>query len=175
MRLFAALFVLILALAGAGRAQDGGILVVDLDRLFSESAFGKRVASEIQSRSATLAAENEQLKVELEAEELKLTAERASLTDEEFRKRADAFDTKAEKIRAEQLSELEAIRAIEGVERQTFLNVIVPVLAALLKERNGEVLLDRRAVMLLGSAEDITGLAVQRVNTALGDGSKPAP
>ena len=175
MRLFAVLCVLLLAFAGAGRAQDGGILVVDLDRLFTESAFGKRVAAEIKSRSASLAAENDQLKAELEAEELKLTEERPTLTDEEFRSRADAFDAKAEKIRSEQLSELEAIRAIEGVERQTFLNVIVPVLATLLKEKNGQVLLDRRAVMLLGSAEDITPLAIERVNGALGDGSKPAP
>ena len=48
-------------------------LTLDQDRLFSESAFGKRVAAELDSRSQALATENREIEAELYAEEQALT------------------------------------------------------------------------------------------------------
>ncbi len=149
-------------------AQDLGrivspILVIDSERLFTDSAFGRRV-------SATLEAE----RTRLEAEELALTEKRPSLTAEEFRALADAFDAKVQNLREErEAAQQQFVQKLEA-ERQAFFQEVVPILFTLGQELGAVAILDHRVVVLPLADIDVTALAIERVDGVLGGGEHGA-
>jgi Skp family chaperone for outer membrane proteins len=166
--------------AGAVTAQDtpafetfevpSPILTIDQDRVYAASAFGRRVAREIEVRAAELAAENRRIEAELEAEERALTEARATLPSEEFRARADAFDARVVAIRAEQDAKARALGTLRDTAREAFWRDSLPALSQILTERGAVAILDRRVVFLAANAIDITDDAVARIDGVLGEG-----
>jgi Skp family chaperone for outer membrane proteins len=169
--------VLALALTGAGAAlaQDlrSPILTIDSDRLYGDSAFGKRVVREIEAQTSALAEENRALEAELEAEERRLTAQRADLSPEDFRVLADAFDARVQTIRAEREARSSAIASQLEENRTRFLNAAAPVLETIMREAGAAVVLERRNVFISANVIDITLSAIVRIDAVLGDGSTP--
>jgi Skp family chaperone for outer membrane proteins len=166
-----------LALAGPGLAQDASspILTLDEDRFFVESAFGKAAVERERTATAALEQENKRIEAELVAEELALTELRKTLPPEEFATRAEAFDTKVERIREEQDAKARVlIEAREG-DRREFREVALPILAELLNEKGALVILDRVTVILPSPAIDITDEAIAKVNAALAGPDPAAP
>lgn len=146
------------------------ILTIDSDRIFNESAFGLRVAAEIEAKSAELSAENRKIETDLEAEEQQLTIERAILSSDEFRKLADAFDEKVQQIRRAQAVKGQALNDLVGQEREVFLNAAGPVLEQLMRDAGAAVILERRSVFVSANAIDITSEAIKRLDAAVGSG-----
>ncbi len=179
-----ALRVLTLALAIVGglsgaapvaRAQvlglpDSPVLVVDLNRLFNETRFGERVASELEAESAALARENRRIEAELTEEEKVLTERRSGMTPEAFRKAADAFDAKVQRTRSEQEAKARALAEEQENAQRRFLGAARPVLERLMQESGASVLLDTRSVLLSSDAVDVTDAAVDRIDDVIGDG-----
>lgn len=147
-----------------------GIVSFDSDRLFFESAFGKRVTREIEAAGNELVAENRRLEVELADAEQDLTDRRASMTPEEFRPLADAFDTRVQESRQEQATKSRALNAKLAQERETFLRAATPILQALMVEAGAAVVLENRTVFYSSPASDITAAAIARLNLRLGEG-----
>lgn len=170
----------------AARAQNFGgglfdqpvasspVLVVDIERLFAESAFGRRVAAEIDAEGAEIAAENRRIEAELTEEERKITEQRPGLEPEAFRALADAFDEKVQTIRREQDAKVRAFGQRGEVEQRAFLTAAQPVLQALMEEAGASVLLDRRVVFLAAAAVDVTDDAVIRIDGSIGNGTLEA-
>lgn len=177
--LAAALLAGLSAVPGApSRAQDAGlirspVLVVESERLYRESAFGRRVAGEIAARNEEIAAENRAIEAELEAEEMELTERRPSLAPEEFRDLADAFDRKVRDIRREQEAKARAVARKQEETRSEFLSAAAPVLEEMMREAGAAVVLERRSVFLSLNAIDITDDAIDRIDEEIGDGSEP--
>lgn len=142
------------------------ILVLDEERLFSNSQTGQRVLAEIEAAGRALQDKNDRIARELEAEEQELTQKRAEIAPEEFRTLADAFDDKAERIRAERAAELRALNVKLDEERRRFLQNSIPVLEAIMREAGAAVILNQREVFLSSLAVDITDVAIARVNAA---------
>lgn len=151
------------------------VLVLDQERLFEGSLWGKRVVAEIEADSNALSAENRQIEAALSAEEQALTEQRKTLPAEEFRALADAFDAKVVDIRRSQDTKARDIARLGEAEQQAFLATAVPVLRQLLGETPGAVaILDRRSVLIAAEAIDITDIAIARIDAALGAGQRPA-
>jgi len=148
-----------------------GVLILDLERLFDETAFGQRVARDIETRAAELATENRRIESDLIAEERSLTERRPTLSVEEFRELADAFDAKVEAIREEQDGKTRDLQRLRDVEQQRFFGQIGAVLSAIVRERRASVVLDRRSVFLAVDAADVTEEAIARIDAEVGDGS----
>ncbi len=146
------------------------ILTIDSERLFRESAFGKRVAADIEARSAALASENRQIEADLEAEERLLTDQRPDLDAEEFRALADAFDEKVQETRASQEAKVRALNQALDEEREVFLAAAAPVLEQLMREAEATVILERRSVFVSASAIEITDDAIELLDQTLGSG-----
>lgn len=160
---------------GSAAAQQLGlpqsaILTIETDRLFSQSAFGKRTANEIEAESAVLAAENRRIEAELMAEEQDLTARRAQMEPDAFRALADAFDEKVQSIRRTRDAKTRALSQRAEKAQVEFLRAARPVLEALMRETGAGVILDRSSVFLSANATDITDLAITRIDAAIGDG-----
>ncbi len=163
---------LVAVLAGPAPAQQGGIAVVDQERMFQESAYGQRVLSEIDRRGADLAKENRRIEAELVAEERALTDLRPTLAPAEFRERAQAFDDKVSGIRAEQDAKARALAGFQEEARQDFATRVAPVLSDLLEAVDASILLDRRVVLSVGDEADVTGRAIGRIDATIGDGTE---
>ena len=169
--------------APAALAQDVGvvqseILVLDPERLFSETQLGQQMLKDFQAAREAMSKRNRQLEAELEAEEKSLTEKRASLSPEEFRDLADQFDTKVQRIRRE------SDRAVRDLERRRellpvqFMRMVEPVLVGLMEDTGGAVIMDARSVLLRSDAVDVTDLAARRIDAEIGEGpeaSQEAP
>lgn len=154
--------------------SDSAILTIDPERLFAETAFGRRAQREIESEATDLSNENRRIEAELIEEERSLTQQRESLAVEDFRALADAFDAKVDRIRAEQDAKERRLNALRETEQQRFFRQIGPILSQILAERGGLVVLDRRNVIAASERVDITDLAISRIDAEIGDGSEDA-
>lgn len=153
-----------------GVAQNA-ILTIATDRLFAESAFGHRVAREIEAQSAILATENRRIEAELTAEEKDLTLRRPDMAPEAFRTLADAFDQRVQANRETQDAKARALNQIGDVARGDFLRAARPILEELMRESGAGVILERASVFLSANTTDITDQAIKRIDATIGDGS----
>ncbi|WP_370161804.1 OmpH family outer membrane protein [Limimaricola soesokkakensis] len=187
MRRAAAVLGLMLALGGPALAQRvadpaapapaqtpaaaGGIVVLDTDRLFSESLFGQRLAADLQAQTEALVEENRRIEAELTAEEQDLTRRRPSMTPEAFRAEAEAFDARGQEIRRARDATERALQQEAASGREIFLAAAGPALGQVMLERGASIILDRRAVFLSTSAVDVTDAALAAVDAAIGNGA----
>lgn len=151
------------------------VVVLDRDALFTQSRFGQRVASDIERTSARLAAENRQIEAALEAEEQALTDRRPAMDPEAFRQLAADFDARVTDIRQTQAAKARAISQQGERAQALFLEKANPILVELARETGALVILDRRLVIASADQVDITALAQERIDAALGDGSGLVP
>ena len=142
------------------------ILTIDQDRLFQETRPGLDISKEVEESADALASENEAIERELTQEELELTQLRETLSTEEFAERADAFDQKVQRIRAEQDQKARAINEAGEEARQRFFNDIAVHISDIVRERGALLVLDRRDVFLSADRIDITDEAIARVNAS---------
>lgn len=173
----AAIMIAVLALSPA-QAQNIGviqsdILVLDTERLFNETQLGRRITEEYQAERDKLIARNREIEAELEAEELALTQLRAEKTPEEFRELADAFDSKVQEIRRESERRVVDLERSREQGRAKFMRMIEPILIEILNDAGSTVLMDKRTMLLSSDVIDITELAIDRVNQAIGTGEGP--
>jgi Skp family chaperone for outer membrane proteins len=150
------------------------VLTLDQDRLFNQSAFGRKVVEDLNARSQALAAENRQIELDLAEEEQALTDQRPSLEASAFRDLADAFDNKVERIRKEQAQKAVDLNAWIESEQQRFFTAALPIVTELTRELGAVVVLDRRFTLIALDQADVTNLAILRVDQTLGDGSAEA-
>ncbi|TRD21845.1 OmpH family outer membrane protein [Palleronia caenipelagi] len=169
------------ALVGAAAAQNFGtsvetsVVVVDQEKLFQDSQFGRSLLSELEAQGRTLALENRRIEQALTAEESELTDLRPSLSQVEFRARAARFDQKVTQLRSEQDAKARALAEREEEARQVFFRRAGPTLIALLQEVGAQILLDRRVVLAAVPRVDITDRAISRIDLALGTETEVAP
>lgn len=149
---------------------ETGILVVNQERLFGQSQFGRRIQAELEAASARLAAENRRIEAQLTSEELALTEARDTLPPDEFRAQADAFDTRVEAIRSEQDTKARQLNAQAEAAQSTFFEEVAPILLDIVQARGASVLMDSRAVLLSAERVDITEDAIAEIDAVLGDG-----
>lgn len=163
----------------APSVQPSPVLTLDQDRLFQASAYGQRVAREIDAAATALTAENREIEAQLATEEKDLTTRRAAMTAAEFRPLADAFDAKVVAIRGAQEGKLVALNGRRDLERQAFYQAAAPVLGDLVRDAGAVAILDARAVFLSADRIDVTDEAIVRVDRLLGAGplptAEPAP
>ncbi len=173
---FAGLFIAFLILcitfpaAAQQRPATNPILTIESDRLFADTAFGRRIATEVEEESKALAAENRRIESELADEERDLTAKRAELEAEAFRPLALAFDEKVQTIRRQQEAKARALVERSEAGQVAFLRAAQPVLGQIMKEAGASVILERNSVFFSSNASDITDLAISRIDIAIGDG-----
>ncbi|MEQ5868750.1 OmpH family outer membrane protein [Sagittula sp. NFXS13] len=171
-----------LMLAAAGTCSGGlfaqssdlgmiqsNVLVVDIDRMFSESAYGRQLNDEIEQASAEIVAQNRRIETELTAEELTLTGQRSSLPREDFRKLAEEFDEKVQRLRAEQDAKAESLRNRGDENRREFLQAARPVLETLMRASNALVIIERRDVVITADAVDVTDRAIALIDARAED------
>lgn len=142
------------------------ILVIDQDRLFSETGLGSASLAEIEQVANDLKEENQRIEEELILEERALTEQRATLPADEFRILADEFDIRVQRIRAEQDEKARNLTRSQDEARTKFFQDVAAIISEIVREEGALVVIDRRNVFLSAEQIDITDEAIARVNAA---------
>ena len=150
-------------------AGSNGILVVDLDRAYKSSKFGKLIRKNFELENQSFNEENDAILDSLKREEIKLTKERASLSPENFSKAAKAFDKKAVAIRAVRLDKIRLVDKKFQELKPLFYNQIRPIIEKIMREYDASIILEKNSVVWSLSSIDITSLIVERVDKAFMD------
>lgn len=152
--------------------QPDAILVLNQDRLLSQTLLGQRIQQELETASAALAAENRQIEAQLTEEELELTERRPTMEPADFRELADEFDSRVVAIRQAQDAKTRDLQAQAEAAQQQFFEETFPILLEIVQERGASVLLDSRSVLLSAGTVDITETAIAAIDDALGRGGE---
>jgi Skp family chaperone for outer membrane proteins len=170
----ALLFAALSAGAAAAQSDPPDIVVIDQERLFQESVLGREVADELEARSEVLANENRAIEAELIAEERSLTERRAELAPDEFRKLADAFDERVDRLRAEQDAKARELVSVRDAGRQNFTRTVGPILLEYMRRTGASVMLDRRSVVAAADRVDVTDEVIAEIDAMVGKAGSPA-
>jgi len=148
------------------------ILVIDFERVFVETAYGQRIAADVEEARALVQAENDRLAQELLAEESALTEARTTMEPDAFREAAEAFNEKAQSVRASREAEQARLVNLRDSERARFVERIQPLIAEMMEERGAIVAMDRRSVIRAIGSANATADVITRINATLGDGTR---
>ena len=172
-RLLPALVALALAVGAAAQeppAQEPGarsgppFLLLDQERLLTDSRPGQTLLAEEEAARDALRAEARDIDRRFEEEEQSLTERRATLPSEEFRRLADAFDERVIQARSEQDRRSDAlVREFEGRRRQ-FYAEIGPILVGLLSRYDAYAILDEAMVLLADQSLNVTDAVIAEID-----------
>ena len=159
-------------LAAQSVVQKTAIVTLDQEKLFVGTKYGLALQARFEAESAALVAENRKIDSALEAEERDLTDKRATMDAASFRPLAEAFDKKANELRAAQDVKARDLTLRRDQNRQTFFQNIAPILGDYMVERGAVAILDKSAIIVSLGSIDITAEVIARIDERLGDGSK---
>lgn len=140
------------------------VLVIDQDRLFSETRLGAQAQAQLETKAEELAGENQRIEADLIARERELTDLRPTMKSEDFRALADEFDARVERIRAEQDEKARELNRARDEARQNFFQEVAGIISVIVREKGAVVVIDRRDVFLSADRIDITDEAILKVN-----------
>ncbi|WP_425090350.1 OmpH family outer membrane protein [Tropicimonas sp. S265A] len=164
--------------AHALHAQErprSSVVIIDQERLLSETVFGLRLSEELEAASRALAEENRQIEQMLTDEERLLTEQRPEMTPDVFRDAANAFDARVTELRTEQDRKARIIAERRDAERRSFLDAALPILGGLMADYGAYVILDQRQIFLSDDRVNVTDEAIRRIDDALGARVSPQP
>ena len=157
-------------------ATAGPILTLEVSRIYADSRFGRQTKAKIDADKKTLAAENRNLEVALEAEETALAERRTSMPAAEFQTLAQAFDAKVRDIRQARDAKVRDLSMRQDQAQRAFLDKVKPVLDQFMAEMGAVLIIDRASVILFSPGIDITDLAIRRIDeTLLSTGTDSEP
>lgn len=158
------------ATAQEADAVRSPVMILNQERLISQSLYGRRIEEEVEATTRALGAENRRIEAQLSAEELALTEQRDTMAPADFRVLADEFDIRVEGIRAAQQAKAREIQTQAEAAQSRFFEEAFPILLEIVRARGGQVLMDSRTVLISASGIDITEEAIARIDAELGNG-----
>lgn len=159
-------------LAGVAQQTSPPILIVDSDRLYLETLYGRRIATDLAALAAEMQAENDRIVENLTQEERSLTLRRPEMTPEEFRAAAAAFDAKVQDVRRVRDAKNVELQVANAEARARFEERVQGIVANIMLERGAAMVIEQRNVILSVRAANITDDAIVRIDAELGDGSE---
>ena len=162
---------LLLALPAAAQPSGPQILIIDSERLFFETLYGRRITADIAAKTSELQAENDEIVNQLTEEERSLTQRRSALNPSAFRDEATAFDARVQQVRRDRDAKNIELQAEAARARAAFEERVQAVVANLMLERGAVMVLEQRNVVLSVRAANITDDAIARIDETLGDGA----
>lgn len=144
-------------------------LVVNQERLLTDSQRGRALLAEQEAARDQLRAEARAIDSDFEAEERELTEARATLEPEAFRALADDFDARVVTARRDQDARSAALAQEFDAGRRRFYSAIAPILVQLMERHGALAVLDENSVLLATQELDITNAAIAEIDAMPAD------
>lgn len=153
-------------LAMPGGALADSLLLIDRQRVLSESDPARRLRAAEQVRRTTLRQDLDDIQAELEAEEAEISDLRGKVSSAEFDERVQAFDAHVREARSRSQALGTALQTEFEAARKRLVAELGPVLSAMLAAHEADVVLDVRSVLIARPGLDVTEEAIVRLNAA---------
>ena len=162
--------------AGAATAQEANVLVIDRERVLTESAPAQMLRRIEHERRVALRESFEEMRLKLEAEEAAIAEMRGTAPAAEFEERVRAFDLMVREARRDSQQKSEALQADFAVARRRLNEALAPILREVMERRDASLILDARTVLVARDAVDITAEVMRRFSeTKVEFGAAPPP
>ena len=151
----------------------GGILIVDLDRVYSESAAGKSAQTQLQARyqgpsqqaqAAFNAAQSSYVSQLQAAQKLVGPSGDASKLPPAQRAALGAAQDKLEEARSQALQVQQAVQASAGYVRDQINQQVLPIAEQVRAEKKGAVVMVKGGLLAADPAADITSVVLPRLD-----------
>ncbi len=162
--------VLLSCAATAQERADQPFLIINQERLLTESEAGRALLAEEEAARDALRAEARSIDSAFEAEERALTAERPDLEREDFRRKSDDFDERVVQARRDQDARSNALAREFDQRRRQFYASIAPILVGLMDRYGALAILDENSVLLADQQVNITEAAIAEIDKAMAEG-----
>ncbi len=149
------------------QAAQAAILVVDMDRIGTESAAGRNAQTQLKSKLDSVQARAKTLGDQFRNEAETLQKARASMAQEAFQ--AKVKDLQSRQVTAENElrgREQDYGRSLAYVRKQIFDNVN-PIITQLMRERNAQLVISQDATLAIAASIDVTNEVISRLNAKL--------
>lgn len=146
----------------AGAAFGQGLLVIDRQRLLTESAPALQLRALESRQRESLRTEMDRIRAELEAEEAEIAGLRGQIGREEFQTRVRAFDARVREARRATQKMGEGLQGEFETARRALAAALAPVLQDILKERDADIMVDISSVLAARPGVDVTIEAMKR-------------
>ncbi|WP_341365735.1 OmpH family outer membrane protein [Yoonia sp. BS5-3] len=164
---------LVLAMPVSAQEQSGPpVLIINSDRLYFETLYGRRLAADLAAEVTEVQLENDRIVQTLTEEERSLTLRRPDMTPEEFRAEADAFDAKVQEVRRARDAKNLELQTASAEARAIFEERVQGIIGNVMLARGAAMVVEERSVLLSVQSANITDDVIARVDAVLGDGTR---
>jgi outer membrane protein len=155
------------AVAQAQAATPTAILVVDVNRVFAESAAGQDANRQLKAQGDALQARFNQLKTQFGTEEEALRKQQGQIAQEALQQRVNDLVTRQNKANEEIGGKRQALERALQAANQQILSSLRPIIETLMAERSAQMVLDRQVTLNIAPSLDVTTVVIQRLNAKL--------
>ncbi len=168
----AAGFAVAIALAGVSFAQST-VLVVDTNKVLTESLVGKHVARQLETIMSSANSEIKAKRSPLETKAKSLQAQIQSKTsmeelraDTSLQAQAKTLQTDQQKLQAEEYYTVNELKITEQKAVRQITQRVATIIEQIAKERNADVVLEK-SLVIYGGPADVTDIVISRLNSQL--------
>lgn len=150
--------------AFAQATPNAAILTVDFQRLVDESLAGKDAKAQIADYMAKVKAREQQLKDKLVTDAENLQKQRSILKEEDFNRRAVAFEQSRQRAQQElENKQVTAQRAARQAESE-ILRLARPIVRKLMQKRKANIVIPKSVAFDMVESLDMTTKVLERLN-----------
>ena len=148
---------------------SGGVVVVNVARIFQDSAAGKYALSQLRPQNEQLnqRTRNYQTQFQKEEQALQQQAQAKTLTQPVLQQKAQDLQKRAQTANEDIQARARALQASDNAWKQQVLDAMNPILQAVMKEKNAVAVIPSSVTLGAVPSVDVTADVMSRLDRAL--------
>lgn len=166
--------------ASAPQAKTPVVIVVDVNKIMTESAAAKSIQSQVSSMRKSLKDDVDKKEANLRAQDEKLSKDRASMSADDFEKKRRSFEEEVMNSRKDLDKRVSSLDRSVAVAMGKVEKELQGILFDIAKEQKANLVLPKAAILVAENTMDFTDQAMSKINSKLPSvkveaASAPAP
>jgi len=155
--------------AGASKpqAKTPVVIVIDVNKIMTESAAAKNVQSQVADLRKSLKAEVDKKESGLRSEDEALAKQRGTLSSDDFAKKSRSFQESVMKSRQDVDARVGALDKAVNMAMGKIEKQLQSILFDIAKEQSANLVLPKAAILVAETSMDFTDEAMTRINSKL--------
>ena len=158
------LFILLFLLFQTNLNASEGIYFIDVDYLFKNSNYGKKIISKLEDQNQKNISELKIKETELKDLESQISKQKNIISKDELNKKVENLKIKISSYKIEKENKIEDFKKLKSNELNNFFKEITPLLEEFMKINSIKILLDRKNIFIADSNYDITIKILEYLN-----------
>lgn len=151
----------------APQAKTPVVIVVDVNKIMTESAAAKSIQSQVSSMRKSLKDDVEKKEANLRAQDEKLSKDRASMSADDFEKKRRGFEEEVMNSRKDLDKRVSSLDRSVAVAMGKVEKELQGILFDIAKEQKANLVLPKAAILVAENTMDFTDQAMSKINSKL--------